>query len=126
MAFMVRYSVYADSLKRRAFKLAHAFNTLEGVTCNEAQGALYLFPQITLSANAIKAAKKHKQTPDAFYAMELLKATGVVFDWIYSSVLLLVVDLARLRERTISDRRFCLLRNRWMTLSATSKLSTIL
>ncbi|KAJ3000671.1 glycerol-3-phosphate O-acyltransferase 2 [Globomyces sp. JEL0801] len=78
------YNLYAkeqhdiyDSLKRRAVKLAAAFNMLEGVTCNAAQGAMYLFPQITLSNTAIQAAKSKNMAPDAFYCMELLNATGV-------------------------------------------------
>ena len=54
-----------------------AFNELEGITCNEAEGAMYLFPRITLPQKAIDAAKKKGQAPDAFYTMELLNATGV-------------------------------------------------
>lgn len=66
-----------ESLERRAIKLCAAFNQLEGVTCNSAEGALYLFPTITLSPRAIEYASKLKQQPDEFYAMELLNATGV-------------------------------------------------
>lgn len=66
-----------NSLKRRATKLANALNEMEGVSCNQAEGAMYLFPTITLSPKAIQAAKKKGQTPDAFYTMELLNATGV-------------------------------------------------
>jgi len=44
-----RTTIY-DSLKRRAEKLSTFFNTLEGVTCNPAHGAMYLFPQIYSSA----------------------------------------------------------------------------
>ena len=35
-----------ESLKRRAMKLAKALNSLQGVTCNDAQGSMYLFPSI--------------------------------------------------------------------------------
>jgi alanine transaminase len=66
-----------ESLKRRAIKLCAAFNSLEGVTCNEAQGAMYLFPQITLPAGAVEAAKAQGTQPDELYCMELLNATGV-------------------------------------------------
>ena len=68
---------FLDSLKRRASKLAKAFNELEGISCNDAEGAMYLFPTITLPPKAIEAAKKKGQAPDAFYTMELLNATGV-------------------------------------------------
>ncbi|KAJ3315356.1 hypothetical protein HDV04_003749 [Boothiomyces sp. JEL0838] len=66
-----------DSLKRRAQKLAAAFNGLEGVTCNDAQGAMYLFPQVKLPAKAVAAAVIKDQDPDSMYAMDLLNATGV-------------------------------------------------
>lgn len=43
-----------DSLKRRAKLLVSALNKLEGVTCNEAEGALYAMPQLKLPAGAEK------------------------------------------------------------------------
>lgn len=67
-----------ESLKRRAQKLAKAFNSLQGVTCNEAQGAMYLFPQISLNTKVSTAAKAANMKSDEFYAMALLEATGVV------------------------------------------------
>ncbi|KAI7892744.1 pyridoxal phosphate-dependent transferase [Mucor mucedo] len=66
-----------QSLARRATKLAHCFNALEGVTCNEAEGAMYLFPKIDLPAKAIEAAKEAKMAPDMFYALSMLDHTGV-------------------------------------------------
>lgn len=41
------------------------------------QGAMYLFPQITMPEGAIQAAKKVKKAPDAFYCMQLLEKTGI-------------------------------------------------
>ena len=46
-----------SSLKRRSRKLVAALNELEGVSCNEAQGAMYAFPQIRLPARALAAAE---------------------------------------------------------------------
>ncbi|KAJ3045254.1 hypothetical protein HDV00_011126 [Rhizophlyctis rosea] len=66
-----------ESLKRRARKLADALNELEGVTCNPAQGAMYLFPQIRLPQGAVEAAEKVGRKADEFYCLELLNATGV-------------------------------------------------
>ncbi|OZJ04312.1 hypothetical protein BZG36_03168 [Bifiguratus adelaidae] len=66
-----------ESLQRRAKKLADCFNSLEGVTCNEAQGAMYLFPQIRLPERAIKAAQEQGKSPDEFYCLRMLDATGV-------------------------------------------------
>lgn len=58
--------------------LEDALNSLEGVTCNKAEGAMYLFPRIRLPEKAIKAAEAAKTAPDAFYARYLLNATGIV------------------------------------------------
>ena len=59
--------------------LEDAFNKLEGVTCNKAEGAMYLFPRVRLPEKAIKAAEAAKTAPDAFYCRRLLNATGIVF-----------------------------------------------
>ncbi|KAK4736252.1 hypothetical protein R3W88_010513 [Solanum pinnatisectum] len=67
-----------SSLARRAKTLEDAFRSLEGVTCNKAEGAMYLFPRINLPDKAIKAAEEAKTAPDAFYARRLLNATGIV------------------------------------------------
>lgn len=56
----------------------NALNQLEGVTCNEAEGAMYVFPQLHLPQRAIKAAEAVDMVPDAFYAQRLLDATGIV------------------------------------------------
>lgn len=58
--------------------LEDAFNSLEGITCNKAEGAMYLFPRIQLPEKAIKAAEAEKTVPDAFYCRRLLNATGIV------------------------------------------------
>lgn len=67
-----------SSLARRARALEDALNNLEGVTCNRAEGAMYLFPRIHLPLKAIKAAEAAKTAPDAFYCRRLLNATGIV------------------------------------------------
>ncbi|CAI0470823.1 unnamed protein product [Linum tenue] len=66
------------SLARRAKTLEDAFKSLEGITCNKAEGAMYLFPRIKLPEKAIKAAEAAKTAPDLFYCRRLLNATGVV------------------------------------------------
>ena len=67
-----------ESLKRRATKLVAGLNALEGVTCNQPQGAMYAFPSITLPPKAIAAAEAAGKVPDTFYALALLEATGIV------------------------------------------------
>ena len=66
-----------DTLASRAAKMHDGFQSLKGVSCNEAQGALYLFPQIDLPEKAVKAAEDAGKAPDAFYCLELLKNTGI-------------------------------------------------
>ncbi|KAL7754456.1 alanine transaminase [Sorochytrium milnesiophthora] len=65
------------SLQRRAEKLSKAFNELEGVTCNRAEGAMYLFPRVRFSKRALAAAAAAKKVPDEFYSLKMLEATGV-------------------------------------------------
>ncbi|KAL7180573.1 hypothetical protein ACSBR1_043714 [Camellia fascicularis] len=67
-----------SSLARRAKTLEDAFNSLEGITCNKAEGAMYLFPRLHLPKKAIEAAEAAKKAPDAFYCQHLLNATGIV------------------------------------------------
>jgi len=66
-----------DSLRRRASKLAAFFNSLEGVSCHPPQGALYLFPKVTLPEKAVIEAKKLNKSPDTYYCLELLDHSGV-------------------------------------------------
>eukprot|EP01102_Stenamoeba_stenopodia_P004541 TRINITY_DN1483_c0_g1_i1.p1 TRINITY_DN1483_c0_g1~~TRINITY_DN1483_c0_g1_i1.p1 ORF type:complete len:538 (+),score=125.19 TRINITY_DN1483_c0_g1_i1:111-1724(+) len=66
-----------ESLKRRAVKLIDALNTLEGVSCNPAEGAMYAFAKITIPQKAVDHAKLLKVQPDFLYASELLGETGI-------------------------------------------------
>ena len=88
------------SLRRRAQIVTDGFNSLEGVTCNFTEGAMYSFPrvgvhgmhssthhalcphsfacpQIRLPPKAIEAAKKLGKAPDVLYCLRLLEATGI-------------------------------------------------
>jgi len=67
-----------ESMERRAKMLVDGLNALEGVSCNQPQGAMYAFPQITLPPKAITAAEAAGKVPDTFYALALLEATGIV------------------------------------------------
>lgn len=66
-----------ESLKRRARMITDAFNSLEGVVCQETDGAMYSFPLITLPQAAIDAAKMKGKSPDVMYCLELLNETGL-------------------------------------------------
>lgn len=66
-----------SSLKERAEMVANTFNSIEGFSCNPVQGAMYAFPQVHLPEKAIAAAEKAGQSPDTFYAFQLLEQTGI-------------------------------------------------
>ena len=67
-----------ESLKRRAARLAAALNSFEGVSCNDSEGAMYLFPQIRLPKGAYRQAEKRGlNSPDLLYCLELLEETGI-------------------------------------------------
>lgn len=57
--------------------VADTFNSMEGFSCNNVQGAMYAFPQFKLPQKAIEAAKAANQAPDVFYAFNLLESTGI-------------------------------------------------
>ena len=65
------------SLRRRAHTMTDAFNSLEGVTCNFTEGAMYSFPQLTFSKKALAAAKAAGKAPDVFYCLALVEQTGI-------------------------------------------------
>ncbi|KAI1458667.1 PLP-dependent transferase [Annulohypoxylon moriforme] len=71
------YNAIYNNLKTRAYALYEAFKEMEGVECGEPQGSMYLFPTIRVPPKAVEAAKKENRTPDEFYCMRLLEATGV-------------------------------------------------
>ncbi|KAL6846188.1 hypothetical protein ACP4OV_023636 [Aristida adscensionis] len=66
-----------SSFVKRAKTLEKAFSSLEGVSCNKIEGAVYLFPRLHLPSRAIKTAKAEGVSPDMFYAQRLLAATGI-------------------------------------------------
>lgn len=65
------------ALAQRTKTMAARLNTLEGVSCVDSPGALYLYPRIRLPAGAIEAARKAGKQPDTLYALELLDETGI-------------------------------------------------
>jgi alanine transaminase len=71
------YDGIFDGLRARAAALHKAFAEMEGVECEEPQGSMYLFPTIKLSPRAAEAAAAEGRSPDEFYCMRLLEATGV-------------------------------------------------
>ncbi|KAJ2756027.1 alanine transaminase, partial [Coemansia nantahalensis] len=58
-----------QSMRRRALKLAEAFNSLPNMSCNDAQGAMYLFPKVELPQAFVDEARAQGKEPDAVYCM---------------------------------------------------------
>merc|ERR1712115_282552 len=71
-----KYGIF-DSMKRRAAMLIQGFNELDGITCNETEGAMYAFPQIHIPPKALEAAAAAGKPADVFYCLQLLEATGI-------------------------------------------------
>lgn len=67
----------AETLKDRSRILADSFNRLDSLSCNQAQGAMYLFPKLDLPPKAHQAAHQAGLPVDEFYCMELLNQTGI-------------------------------------------------
>merc|ERR1712100_741146 len=66
------------SLERRSKVVFEALRNLPNITVNEAEGAMYLFPQLHLPSAAVAAAKAAGKAPDTFYCLQLLEETGLV------------------------------------------------
>ena len=75
--YKTEYDAIYEGLRERANALHKAFEQMEGVSCGAPQGSMYLFPTISLPAKAAEAAAAEGRTPDEFYCMRLLEATGV-------------------------------------------------
>jgi alanine transaminase len=67
-----------ESLERRAKGVVESLNALEGITCNEVEGALYAFPSLKLPKHLLDAAEASGQPADFKYCMALLEQTGIV------------------------------------------------
>lgn len=66
-----------DGLKRRAKIASDGFNAIPGFSCQEAQGAMYCFPAVSLPDAAIRLAQENGMAPDTMYAVSLLEKTGI-------------------------------------------------
>eukprot|EP01129_Flabellula_baltica_P012756 TRINITY_DN5801_c0_g1_i2.p2 TRINITY_DN5801_c0_g1~~TRINITY_DN5801_c0_g1_i2.p2 ORF type:complete len:243 (-),score=68.83 TRINITY_DN5801_c0_g1_i2:8-736(-) len=66
-----------ESLKRRAEKIGRALSDLPLISCNSPEGAMYAFPQITLTEKFVEEATKAGKTPDLYYCLNLLEEKGI-------------------------------------------------
>ena len=66
------------SLKARAKIVTDQLNSIEGITCNQVEGAMYAFPQIKFPEKFVEKAQKDGKEPDLVYCVEVLEKTGIV------------------------------------------------
>ncbi|GFR74389.1 alanine aminotransferase 2 [Elysia marginata] len=64
-------------LKEKGKMTSDMFNSIDGISCNPVQGAMYAFPKIELPKKAVEAAQAKGLAADAFYCFNLLEETGM-------------------------------------------------
>lgn len=75
--FRAEESEIYERLKVNAKVLVEGLNSVEGIDCVRAEGAMYAFPRIQLPDKALEAAEEQEMTPDTLYALSLLNETGI-------------------------------------------------
>lgn len=65
-------SLTHQNLRERSAIMCERFNALPGMSCQPAEGAMYLFPQIEMPEKAIRKAKELGKPADVMYALEML------------------------------------------------------
>lgn len=75
--FQQEINAIYDGLKERAQKLVEGLNSIPGISCVPAEGAMYAFPRVEVPDKAIEKAKELGTTPDNLYALSLLEDTGI-------------------------------------------------
>jgi aspartate/methionine/tyrosine aminotransferase len=66
-----------NSLKRRAQIVSDGLNSIDGFSCQPAEGSMYCFPSVNLPPKAIEEAERQGVSPDTLYAVSLLEKTGI-------------------------------------------------
>lgn len=64
-------------LKEKAKLMTDGLNSIDGFSCQPAQGAMYCFPSIDMPTGGIEAAKAKGMAVDTYYALSLLEQTGI-------------------------------------------------
>ncbi|OMJ80109.1 hypothetical protein SteCoe_19707 [Stentor coeruleus] len=67
-----------SALKRKALLMYELLNTMDNITCNYVEGAMYAMPCVSMSKKAIDEARKIGVTADKFYVMKALEETGII------------------------------------------------
>ncbi|XP_037643510.1 alanine aminotransferase 2-like isoform X2 [Sebastes umbrosus] len=75
--FIKERTATLSALAEKAKLTEQVLNTVQGISCNPVQGAMYSFPRIAIPEKAVKEATDKGQLPDMFYCMKLLEETGI-------------------------------------------------
>ena len=75
--FRSEYDELFASLQRRANVLSKNLSEIEGISCQNIDGAMYAFPTIKIPSKAAEEAKKKGIAADALYCTELLENAGI-------------------------------------------------
>lgn len=67
-----------SNLKKNAELMHVLFNTMDNITCNHIEGAMYAMPCVRVSQKAMHAAKNANLPVDKFYVMKALEETGII------------------------------------------------
>uniref|UniRef100_A0A669C9P6 alanine transaminase n=1 Tax=Oreochromis niloticus TaxID=8128 RepID=A0A669C9P6_ORENI len=76
-SFIKERTATLSALAEKAKLTEQVLNTVQGISCNPVQGAMYSFPRITIPEKAVKEATEKGQQPDMFYCMKMLEETGI-------------------------------------------------
>jgi len=66
-----------NNLKERSILLTKELNAIPGITCEQPQGAMYIFPKVELPSKFIEEAEKLGKKPDFLWAKYMLEEAGV-------------------------------------------------
>ena len=66
-----------NQLKERSIMLSEELNNIPGIHCVRPQGAMYIFPNVTLPAKFVEEAAKKGKPADFFWAKRMLEEAGV-------------------------------------------------
>ncbi|KAK2822559.1 hypothetical protein Q5P01_022624 [Channa striata] len=75
--FIKERTATLSALAEKAKLTEQVLNTVQGISCNPVQGAMYSFPRIIIPEKAVKEAMDKDQQPDMFYCMKMLEETGI-------------------------------------------------
>lgn len=70
-------SAIFESLRRRSRIVGDGLNSVEGISCQSPQGAMYCFPSVDIPPKALAEAREKNISADVLYALSLLEYAGI-------------------------------------------------